>query len=95
MCGDAPIESVELLVSGINSVEAYGDMQNLLAETAVVENFSICEVSGDLIRYRVDVLGGIERLRRALRFSGLIEQNGFDGDQLPVETLEFFYSEEQ
>jgi hypothetical protein len=92
--GDAPVEFVDLMVSGINTVEAYGEMQNLLSETNVVENFAIGEVSGDLIRYRVEVLGGIERLRKALRFSGLIEQNGFDGDQLPVETLEFFYSPE-
>ncbi|MGI9221165.1 MAG: DUF2066 domain-containing protein [Woeseiaceae bacterium] len=92
--GDAPVAFVDLQVSGVDSVEAYGEMQNLLAETNVVESFSISEVSGDLIQYRVEVLGGIERLRRALRFSGLIEQNGFDGDQLSVETLEFFYNEE-
>jgi hypothetical protein len=92
--GDAPVEFVDLLVSGINSVEIYAEMQNILDEANVIEGFSIAEVSGDLIRYRVEVLGGIERLRRALRFSGLIEQNSFDGAQFPVETLEFFYSEE-
>ena len=92
--GDAPVEFVDLVVSGVSTVEAYGTIQNLLADTNVVESFAVDEVSGDLIRYRVEVLGGIERLRRALRLSGLIEQNGFDGAQLPVETLEFFYSEE-
>jgi hypothetical protein len=92
--GDAPVEFVDLLVSGVTSVEVYGEIQNMLAATTVVESFSIGEVSGDLIRYRVEVLGGIERLRRALRFSGLIEQNGFAGAEYPLETLEFFYSSE-
>jgi len=54
------------------------------------------EVDGDRIRYRVEALGGVDRLRRALRFNGLIEQNGFDGDRFGVDpldqTLEFFYS---
>ena len=90
--GDAPLESVELLVAGIDSVEAYGEMQNLLASTSVIENFAIGEVSGDVIRYRVEALGGIERLRRALQFGGLIEQNGMDSLQGSVATLEFFYS---
>ena len=92
--GDAPVEFVDLLVSGVTSVEAYGEIQNMLAATTVVESFSIGEVSGDLIRYRVEVLGGIERLRRALRISGLIEQNDFAGAEYPLETLEFFYSSE-
>ena len=90
--GDAPLESVELLVAGIDSVAAYGEMQNLLASTSVIENFAIGEVSGDVIRYRVEALGGIERLRRALQFGGLIEQNGMDSLQGSVATLEFFYS---
>jgi hypothetical protein len=90
--GDAPLETVELWVSGIDSVAAYGDMQSLLASTKVIENYTIGEVSGDMIRYRVDALGGVERLRRALRFSGLIEQNGADSVQSPVATLQFYYS---
>jgi hypothetical protein len=62
----------------------------------VIEQFSITEVNGDRIRFRVAAIGGADRLRRALRFSGLIEQNGFEGDRVgsdPYEqTLEFFYS---
>jgi hypothetical protein len=62
----------------------------------VIESFLISEVAGDRVRYRVEVHGGVERLRRALRFNGLIEQNGFDGDRFSMETfessLEFFYS---
>ena len=100
--GDAPLEYVDLNVSGIDSVEAYAEMQNMLAATNVIESFTISEVVGDRIRYRVEALGGLDRLRRALRFNGLIEQNGFDGDRIPIESLdstmnaslEFFYSPE-
>ena len=71
-------------------------MQELLSTLSVIESFSITEVQGDRIRYRVEAHGGAERLRRTLRFSGLIEQNGFNGDQFPIDTLnsslEFFYS---
>jgi hypothetical protein len=94
--GDASLESVELTISGINSVEAFGTVQKLLSELALIESFSIASVEGDRIRYRVEALGGVERLRRGLRFSGLIEQNGFDGGGFGVDafrqSLEFFYS---
>jgi len=94
--GNAPVEFVDLSVSGIDSVAAYGAMQNLLAKTNVIESFSISEVAGDQVKYRVEAHGGVERLRKALRFSGLIEQNGFDGDRYSMESfessLEFFFS---
>ena len=94
--GNATIESIDLAIAGVNSVDAFGSVQNLLSELTVIESFSIVEVDGDRIRYRVEALGGVDRLRRALRFNGLIEQNGFDGDRFGVDpldqTLEFFYS---
>jgi uncharacterized protein len=94
--GNAVVDSVELTIAGVGSVEAFGAIQNLLAETTVVEQFSIVEVEGDRIRFRVDAIGGAERLRRALRFGGLIEQNGFEGDRFGMDRfeqpLEFFYS---
>ncbi len=94
--GNAPLESIELTIAGIDSVDAYGAVQKLLSGLTVIENFSISEVEGDQIRYRVTVHGSAERLGRALRFNGLIEQIGFDGDRLPIDSLhnslEFFYS---
>lgn len=91
--GDAATEVVELAVSGIDSVDDYGSMQNMLASTSVIDNFTVSEVAGDRIRYRVEARGGIERLRRALRFNGLIEQNDLRSDEIPSSTpLEFFYS---
>ena len=94
--GDAFEETVTLSVSGISSVEAFGAVQNLLSGTNVIEQFSIVEVEGDRVTFRVSAVGGEERLRRALRFGGLIEQNGFDNDSIGFDkyeqALEFFYS---
>ena len=94
--GDATLQSVDLGVAGINTVDAYGSVQQILSGLNVVENFAIRSVEGDRILYRVDAHGGAERLARALRLSGLTEQNRFDGTPIPGETpaatLEFFYS---
>ena len=94
--GNAAVESVELTVAGISTVEDYGAVQKLLSEINVIESYLVAQVDGDRIRYRVEALGGAERLGRALRFNGLIEQNGFDGSRFPVDalnsSLEFFYN---
>jgi hypothetical protein len=94
--GDARLEMVDLEISGIDSVEAFATVQNLLSEVALIESISLTEVKGDKARYRIEALGGVDRLRRALRFGGLIEQNGFSGDRFGIDpltqTLEFFYS---
>ena len=88
--GDAPVEVVELNVAGVASVDAYGNLQRLLGNVAVIERFAITEVSGDTVSYRVEVRGGRDRLSRALRFNGLVEQEG-PGDFSPGAALEFFY----
>jgi len=94
--GNATIETIDLTIAGISSVEAYGSVQNMLQEITLIERFTIAEVEGDRIRYRIEVLGGVDRLSRALRFNGLIEQNGSDGDRFGInpldQSLEFFYS---
>lgn len=94
--GTARVEPVDLTIAGIESVDAYGAVQSLLAHINVVDSFAIVEVSGDTIRYRVEATGGTPSLGRALRFNGLIEQNGFDGERPPADSgeprLKFFYS---
>jgi hypothetical protein len=94
--GSAPLQTVSLSVSGIDSVTAYAALQHMLSETSLIESFSVNEVSGDRVRYKIEARGGAERLRRALRFNGLIEQNGYDGDRFSMNSqqagLEFFYS---
>ena len=72
--GDAVVESVELGVAGINTVDAYGSVQRILSGINVVDSFAITAVDGDRILYRVQAHGGAERLARALRLSGLVEQ---------------------
>ena len=91
--GDQPLETVVLNVSGVDSVEAYGNVQRLLDEVALIEAYAVTAVSGDRVSYRVDVRGSAERLGRALRFNGLIEQDiiEFSPDVTDV-ALEFFYS---
>jgi hypothetical protein len=94
--GDAPVETLDLGVAGIDSLIAFGAVDRMLADTRVIERIAIVEIAGDRVVYRVDARGGEERLRRALRLSGLIEQNGgFDARYPPDSAgvpLEFFYS---
>ena len=92
--GSAPVETVTLSVSGVDSVQAYGSVQSLLADVSLIESFVIVEVAGDQVIYRVDVRGGAGRLSRALRFNGLVEQDIMNriGDDRTAATLEFFYT---
>jgi len=92
--GDAPLETVALNVAGVQTIDDYGSVQAMLSNLGLIESFSISEVAGDTISYQVEVRGGAERLRRALRFAGLLEQAGLDdfGGPDPDSALEFFYS---
>ena len=49
------------------------------------------EVAGDRVTYNIDVRGGAERLRRALRFNGLIEQELLSEFGEESSSLEFYY----
>jgi len=92
--GDAPLERVALNVSGVQTVDAYGSLQETLSAVSLIENFKITAVAGDVVSYQVEVRGGVDRLRRALRFAGLLEQTDsgdFSGLE-PATALEFFYS---
>ncbi len=88
--GDLQLETVALEVAGIDSVDAYGSVQQILGEVALIDRFAVTEVAGDRVRYRVDVRGGPERLARALRFNGLLEQD-LPGSRRSEDALEFFY----
>mgnify|MGYP001812742230 FL=1 len=92
--GNAPVETVTLSVSGIDSVQAYGSVQSLLADVSLIESFVIVEVVGDRVSYRIDVRGGAGRLSRALRFNGLVAQDNMNriGEDRTAATLEFFYT---
>jgi hypothetical protein len=93
--GDAPLRSVHLNIAGVGSVDAYGSVQNILAGMNVIDSFVVTFVEGDRISFRVLAHGGAERLARALRFAGLIEEERIDRDldfDPELDTLDFFYS---
>lgn len=95
--GSEPLRSVVLSIDGITGVDAYGDVQKMLAQVNVIDSFALTEVAGDRVQYRVSAHGGAARLARALRFEGLIEQeridmSDFNVDDDDVDSLEFFYN---
>ena len=94
--GDAPLRTVDLNVSGIFSIDAYGGVQEILEGVSVIDSFSVAEVNGDTIRLKVNAFGGAERLARALRLAGLLEEERFDppvGFDAPApDTLDFYYN---
>ena len=76
---DAPLESISLTISGINSVEAYGEVHSFMQNLQGIEHLAIDSVSGDRIRYQVEAHGGRERLQRTLGFSRVLEpDDSFD-----------------
>lgn len=95
--GSEPLRDVDLRVHGVTSVDAYGDVQNMLANVSVIDSFALSEVAGDQLRYRVRAHGGATRLAKALRFEGLLEQDridtsGFGVADESVDSLEFYYN---
>ncbi len=95
--GNAPIESVALNVTGVDSVAAYGAIQRLLTGLTVIESFQIETVAGNEVRYSIDVQGGTERLASALQFSGVLSRSDllgasdFFGEELRQNELDFEY----
>ena len=77
--GNAPLESITLTISGITSVEAYGQVHSFMQNLQGIEHLAIDSVSGDRIRYQVAAHGGRERLQRTLGFSRMLEpDDSFD-----------------
>jgi hypothetical protein len=97
VAGDVPLETVSLTISGVNSLVAYGAVQNIMADLRPVESFSVETVAGDRIRYIVQVYGGAERLGQALQSTrGLEPESGIGrgidaGDMPQFDALEFAY----
>jgi hypothetical protein len=92
--GNAAAESVMLTISGVNSVVAYGAVQELMASLKQIDGFEIDSVSGDRIRYRIRVRGGVDRLSRALELSDVLEADRdirFDANPGATYNLDFVY----
>ena len=73
------VDTIQLAVSGIQSVVAYGRVQQYLENLRVIDRLMIKSVSGDRIVYEVEIQGGRERLENALKSSGVLEPGSFGG----------------
>ena len=71
--GDAELESFVVRIDGVDSVSAFGQVEQMLAGLGVLENFALNRATGPVLEYRVSVYGGIDRLSKALELSGVIE----------------------
>lgn len=95
--GDEPIETIALTISGIDSVFAYGAVQQFLQNLSVIDSYNIDTASGDEIKFQVRVQGGHDRLAAALEFSAILvranwlDARGFYETPSTVRTLDFVY----
>ena len=67
------IDTIRLTISGINTLVAYGRVQQFMENLRIVDKLMINTVAADKIIYEVEVQGGLERLSKALASSGILE----------------------
>jgi hypothetical protein len=77
--GNAPLQTITLNIAGIDSVAAYGTVQQFLDSLSLIDNFEVHTVTGDEIRYEVRLRGGSKRLSRALEITDIL---------IPVDNIE-------
>ena len=68
------VDKIQLAITGIHSVVAYGRIQKYLENLRILDKLVISSVSADRINYEVEVQGGIERLENALTNSGILRR---------------------
>ena len=69
----SPLETIHLTISGIDSVKAFGRVQQFMENLRGIDAVMIDTVAGDRIIYEVKVQGGTGRLQRALELSNLLD----------------------
>ncbi|MCH8301486.1 MAG: DUF2066 domain-containing protein [Proteobacteria bacterium] len=69
----SPMETIRLTISGIGSVDAFGQVQRFVENLRGIDEIMIDTVAGDRIVYKVRIQGGMERLQRALELSNVLE----------------------
>ena len=74
--GDQEAEIIEVTISGIHSVSAYGQVQRYMENLRVIQKLSLKSVASDRITYEVEVQGGVERLDSVLGRSSMLERDG-------------------
>lgn len=101
--GRAPIGTMRLIISGIDSVNAFGRLQRFMENLRGIDALMIESVAGDRIVYEVAIQGGTERLQRTLELSNMLEMVDpysegievvpFDDDEYPFRTFDSGVSE--
>ena len=83
--GDEASESIELTISGIDSVVAYGRVQQYMENLRIVDSLMIRSAQPDRITYLVEVQGGVARLNNILSLNNMLEraEGGFLIDSGP------------
>ncbi len=95
---NSPMETIRLTISGIESVSAFGRVQQFIENLRGIDEIMIDVVAGDRIIYQVQMQGGMERLKRALELSNMLEPIEsfdvgvevvpFDNDRSPFGTID-------
>ncbi len=84
----SPMETIRLTISGIGSVDAFGQVQRFVENLRVIDEIMIDTVAGDRIVYKVRIQGGMERLQRALELSNILEPTDPFNDDVEVVPLD-------
>ena len=71
--GDAVLETYALTINGVDSLVAYGSVQQMMDNLNVAEDYSLRKVAGQRMDFDVRVYGGIDRLSKALELSGILQ----------------------
>ena len=64
--GNARAESVLLTVSNVNSAQAFAAVQGIIDGLEMIDAYTVDTVSGNSIRYRININGGARRLSSVL-----------------------------
>lgn len=86
--GDQEAEMIELTISGIHSVDAYGQVQQFMENLRIVEKLMLKGAASDRITYVIEVRGGPQRLENALAMNSMFERDEsglfIDGGEFPL-----------
>ncbi|MDP7271562.1 MAG: hypothetical protein QGG65_09525, partial [Gammaproteobacteria bacterium] len=58
--------ALRVLVTDVDSLDAYGQLQNYFGSLNIVESASVVRVNGDSVEFELVVRGDLSRLSRAL-----------------------------
>jgi len=88
LAGAAPVAGWVLEVSGINSIDAFADLQRTLQQLGMETLPSLLSVRDDQVRFRVDFAGDRAQLERMLMLDQrLVEVDAPEVETAPTESL--------